>query len=75
MFISVVTAYYIPYFILSFDFSYADDIDLFAGGLSESPRGGSLLGPTFTCLFIKQFRKIRISDRMFYERPGVFTEG
>lgn len=55
-------------------YRYADDIDLYVGGLSELPRGGSLLGPTFTCLMIKQFRSIRISDRFWYERENVFTE-
>ena len=50
-----------------------DDIDLFIGGVSESPVGTSLLGPTFRCLVGDQFKKLREGDRFFYDsfsNPG-----
>ncbi|XP_063421511.1 peroxidase-like isoform X2 [Mytilus trossulus] len=54
-------------------YSNADDIDLYVGAMTEESAGGSILGPTFTCLSIKQFSLIRASDRYWYERPGMFT--
>jgi peroxidase len=32
-----------------------------------------ILGPTFTCLLIDQFERLRDGDRFFYRRRGVFT--
>ncbi|XP_061177755.1 peroxidase-like protein [Saccostrea echinata] len=45
-----------------------DDIDLYAGGLSETPRTGSILGPTFQCLIGFQFSLYKQGDRFWYER-------
>jgi hypothetical protein len=53
-------------------------IDLYAGAISETPRGGSTLGPTFTCLFAKQLYAFRRGDRLWYERQNGsngFTSG
>ena len=44
------------------------DIDLFAGGISERPQPGSVLGFTFTCIMTEQFRNSRVGDRFWYER-------
>ena len=44
------------------------DIDFFVGGISENPDKGSVLGPTFTKLIMKQFRELREGDRFWYER-------
>ena len=44
------------------------DIDLFAGGMSEKAEAGSALGFTFTCLVGRQFRDFRDGDRFWYER-------
>jgi peroxidase len=44
-----------------------DDIDLFVGGLSELPLPGAVLGPTFSCIFGDSFRKLRKTDRFWYE--------
>lgn len=53
------------------------DVDVFAGGLSELPEEGSVLGPLFNCLIGKQFRDLKFGDRYWYENPGVggFTPG
>ncbi|XP_046846471.1 eosinophil peroxidase-like [Xenia sp. Carnegie-2017] len=32
-----------------------------------------ILGPTFTCLVIDQFERVRDGDRFYYERRGIFT--
>jgi peroxidase len=37
-----------------------DDADLFVLGLAEKADRGSLLGPTFNCIFRRQFKKVRI---------------
>ena len=45
-----------------------DDVDLFVGGISESPLHGSILGNTFACILAKGFNHIRVGDRFWYER-------
>lgn len=55
-----------------------DDIDFFAGGMSETPLRGSLLGWTFTCVIGDQFARLKRADRFFYDlggQAGSFTEG
>ena len=49
-----------------------DTIDLWIGGLAEDRLPGSLLGPTFACLFGITFANVRDGDRLYYSRPGVF---
>ena len=49
-----------------------DTVDLWIGGLAEDRLPGSLLGPTFACLFGINFANIRDGDRFYYSRPGVF---
>ncbi|XP_076115704.1 peroxidase-like protein [Mytilus galloprovincialis] len=44
-----------------------DDIDLFAGGLTEKIAPGALVGPTFRCLIGFQFMLFKTGDRFFYE--------
>uniref|UniRef100_A0A1I7SX05 ShKT domain-containing protein n=1 Tax=Bursaphelenchus xylophilus TaxID=6326 RepID=A0A1I7SX05_BURXY len=49
-------------------------LELYVGGILEEPRQGSLLGPTFSCIWADQFRRIRDGDNFFYKKPGVFTD-
>ena len=56
-----------------------DDIDLFAGGLSEPSVRGGIVGETFGTSIARQFRRLRSGDRFWYENnvPGTtgFTLG
>ena len=49
-----------------------DTVDLWIGGLAEERLPGSLLGPTFACLFGITFGNLRDGDRLFYTNPDVF---
>lgn len=44
-----------------------DNIDLFAGGLSEDPISGSQLGELFHTIVLDQFERLRDGDRFWYE--------
>lgn len=50
-----------------------DNIDLFYGLLAEDHIAGSSFGELMTKIVLEQFRKLRDSDRFWYE--NVFTEG
>lgn len=43
------------------------DVDLFAGGLLETPKNNSMLGPLFHKIVKEQFEKIRDGDKFWYE--------
>ena len=56
--------------------TYGDSLetaDLWPLGLAETPISGSLIGPTFTCLFADTFRALRDGDRFYFEKANVFT--
>ncbi|CAG7785582.1 unnamed protein product, partial [Allacma fusca] len=48
-------------------YRHVDDVDLFVGGILESPLPGALLGPTFTCIIGDQFARARKGDRFAYD--------
>uniref|UniRef100_A0A182MXH6 Uncharacterized protein n=1 Tax=Anopheles dirus TaxID=7168 RepID=A0A182MXH6_9DIPT len=48
-----------------------DDLDLFVGAAFEEPIPGSLMGPTFFCLYKQQFLAARSGDRYFFEAGGL----
>ena len=48
-----------------------NDIDVYAGGLSETPSEGASVGPLFSCIIGRQFRDLKVGDRYWYETSGV----
>lgn len=48
-------------------YDHVDDVDLFTGGLIETPLHGGLVGPTFGCILGVQFKNLRNCDRFWYE--------
>lgn len=45
----------------------AEDVDLLAGALLETPALGTIFGPTLSCLLSIQFDTLRNGDRFWYE--------
>ena len=54
-----------------------DTVDLFPGGMAEAPfkfkDSTSIVGPTFTCIFINNYRALARGDRFFYRNKDAFT--
>ncbi|KAA0189935.1 Heme binding peroxidase-like 3 [Hyalella azteca] len=44
-----------------------EDVDLFTGGLCETPLQGGIIGPTFGCIIGLQFQFLKRCDRFWYE--------
>jgi hypothetical protein len=53
---------------LASTYADVDDVDLWVGGLSETPVGDSQLGETVTAILILQFTALRDGDRFWYQR-------
>ncbi|XP_061164025.1 peroxidase-like protein [Saccostrea echinata] len=53
-----------------------ENVDLFAGAMTEKHVKGGVVGPTFACLIAKQFILYKKGDRFWYENDGYtgFTE-
>ncbi|XP_033760998.1 peroxidase-like [Pecten maximus] len=52
-------------------YSNVKDIDLFAGGMTETVDPVTHLGPTFTAIIAEQFRRLKFGDRHFFENTDV----
>ncbi len=50
-----------------------DNVDLFVGGLAESPLPNSKVGATFACIIAKTFTALRDGDCFFYESTDADT--
>uniref|UniRef100_A0A3Q3JX08 Myeloid-specific peroxidase n=1 Tax=Monopterus albus TaxID=43700 RepID=A0A3Q3JX08_MONAL len=50
-----------------------NNIDVWLGGVAEPFVKGGRVGPLFACLIATQFQRTRQGDRLWYEKPGVFT--
>ncbi|KAK3578125.1 hypothetical protein CHS0354_010075 [Potamilus streckersoni] len=58
-------------------YRHPDDIDIFPGGISETPLPGGVIGPLFGCIVGQQFLNLKKGDRFYYENafPNTgFTE-
>lgn len=54
-------------------YNHPGNVDLFVGGMAETPLEGAKVGPTFMCIIVDQFKRLRDGDRFWYENPGVFS--
>lgn len=48
-------------------YGHPDNVDLWVGAAAEQILPLSKVGPTFQCLLIEQFRRLRDGDRFYYE--------
>ncbi|KAH3787834.1 hypothetical protein DPMN_165963 [Dreissena polymorpha] len=54
-------------------YRHPDDIDIFAGGLSERPVEGGVIGPVFSCIVGRTFHNLKYGDRFYYENEDSRT--
>ncbi|XP_050079851.1 peroxidase-like [Anopheles maculipalpis] len=50
-----------------------DDVELTVAGALERHFGDGMVGQTFECILLDQFRRSRVGDRFFFENSGTFT--
>lgn len=53
-------------------YGHPGNIDLFVGGILEDQVSDGKIGPTFRCILIEQFNRLRHGDRHWYENPSTF---
>ena len=56
--------------ILKTIYNHPHHIDLFVGGLAESPHSDGLTGKTFSAIIAKTFKKLKDGDRFFFTHSG-----
>lgn len=54
-------------------YGHPSNVDLFVGGILEDQVDGAKIGPTFRCILIDQFERLRSGDRHWYENPSTFA--
>jgi len=48
-------------------YTSVDDIDLYSGGVSESPAAGAQVGDLYVCLLGRAFNDLKFGDRFWYQ--------
>uniref|UniRef100_T1IV55 Uncharacterized protein n=1 Tax=Strigamia maritima TaxID=126957 RepID=T1IV55_STRMM len=55
-------------------YGHVEDLELYPGGIAETPMFGAIMGPTFACIIAQQFRNLRYGDRYWYENGDQLQE-
>ncbi|XP_021358716.1 chorion peroxidase-like [Mizuhopecten yessoensis] len=58
--------------LLANTYNNVEDVDLFAGGITETHVEDGLVGPTFACIIGKQFSRLKVGDSHYFERRRGF---
>lgn len=54
-------------------YGHPGNVDIWVGGVAEDSVANSKVGPTFSCLLVDQFRRLRAGDRFWYQNLEIFT--